>query len=82
MKRAEMMAREYDSYFKKAARVGNLNFDSKYPEIIRIFTEARDKVLAKGWNEDAVIYSTHIRKYSDLFDKEKKVRDIEAKKDE
>ena len=82
VKRAEMMAREYDSYFKKAARVGNLNFDSKYPEIIRIFTEARDKVLAKGWNEDAVIYSTHIRKYSELFEKEKKVREIEAKKDE
>ncbi len=82
VKEAEKMAREYDSYFRKAAKAGNLNFDSQYPEIIRIFTEVRDKVLAKGWNDDAVIYSTHIRKYSELFDKEKKVREIEAKKDE
>ncbi|MHA1235689.1 MAG: hypothetical protein ACTSQL_11460 [Promethearchaeota archaeon] len=82
MKRAEIMAREYDSYFKKAVKTGNLNFDSKYPEIIKIFTEARDKVLAKGWKEDAVIYSTHIRKYTELFDKEKRIRELETKKDE
>ncbi|MHA1460886.1 MAG: hypothetical protein ACTSO8_05335, partial [Promethearchaeota archaeon] len=82
VKRAEIMAREYDSYFKKAVKTGNLNFDSKYPEIIKIFTEARDKVLAKGWKEDAVIYSTHIRKYTELFDKEKRIRELETKKDE
>jgi len=82
VKRAEIMAREYDSFFKKAVKAGNLNFNSKYPEIIKIFTEARDGVLVKGWKEDAVIYSTHIRKYTELFDKEKKIREIETKKDE
>jgi len=82
VKEAEKMAREYDSTFKKAAKLGNLNFDSKYPEIIKIFVEAREKVLAKGWNEDAVIYSSHIKKYTELFDKEKKVRELENKKDE
>ena len=64
-KRAEQMAREYESTFKKAAKSGNLNFDSQYPEIIKTFTEARDKVLAKGWNEDAIIYSSHIKKYTE-----------------
>ncbi|NVM46511.1 MAG: hypothetical protein HWN79_16510 [Candidatus Lokiarchaeota archaeon] len=82
VKEAEKMAREYDSTFKKAAKLGNLNFDSKYPEIIKIFVEAREKVLAKGWNEDAVIYSSHVKKYTELFDKEKKVRELESKKDE
>jgi hypothetical protein len=82
VKKAEQMAREYESTFKKAVKAGNLNFDSKYPEIIKIITEARDNVLAKGWKEDAVIYSTHIRKYSELFEKEKKVRELEGKKDE
>ena len=76
------MAREYDSYFKKAVKAGNLNFDSKYPEIIKIFTEARDDVLAKGWNEEAVIYSSHIKKYTELFEKENKVRELESNKDE
>ncbi|MFX0074965.1 MAG: hypothetical protein ACFE96_05950 [Candidatus Hermodarchaeota archaeon] len=82
VKEAEQQAREYESTFKKAVRSGNLNFDSEYPEIIRIVTEARDNALAKGWKEDAVIYSTHIRKYSDLYEKEKNVRELEEKKDE
>jgi hypothetical protein len=82
VKEAEKIAREYDSNFKKAVKSGNLNFDSKYPEVIKIYNEAREKVLAKGWNEDAVIYSSHIRKYTELFEKEKKVRELESKKDE
>ncbi|MHA2287949.1 MAG: hypothetical protein ACXABG_04095, partial [Promethearchaeota archaeon] len=82
VKEAEMMAREYDSTFKKAVKAGNLNFESKYPEIIEKLTEARDSALEKGWKEDAIIYSTHIRKYSDLFDKEKRIRELEGKKDE
>ena len=66
---------------KKGVKAKDLDFDSKYPEIIKIFTEVRDNVLAKGWDEEAVIYSGHIRKYSELFDKEKTVRETEAKKD-
>ncbi|MFX1448617.1 MAG: hypothetical protein ACFFCG_10845, partial [Promethearchaeota archaeon] len=38
LKEAEKMAREYESTFKKAVKAGDLNFDSKYPEIIKIFT--------------------------------------------
>ncbi|NVM16393.1 MAG: hypothetical protein HWN80_01655 [Candidatus Lokiarchaeota archaeon] len=82
VKRAEQMAREYESTFRKAAKSGNLNFESQYPEIIKTFTEIRDKVLEKGLNEDAVIYSSHIQKYAELFDKEKRIREIETKKDE
>jgi len=82
VKAAEILAREYDSTFKKAVKAGNLNFDSKYPDIIKIYTEARDSVLTKGWKEEAIIYSTHIRKYTELFDKEKRIRELEGKKGE
>jgi hypothetical protein len=82
VKNAEIMAREYEFQFKKAVKSGNLNFESKYPEIIKIISDARDSALEKGWDEDARIYSTHIRKYADLYDKEKKVRELEGKKDE
>jgi len=82
VKKAEKMAREYDSNFKKAVKAGKLNFDSQYPDIIKILTDVIDEVLAKGWNEEARIYSTHIRKYTELFDKEKRIREIETKKDE
>jgi hypothetical protein len=80
--RAEKIAREYNTAFKKAVKEGNLNIESKYPKIIKIYTKARDDVLKKGWNEDAAILSSHIRKYSELLEKEERIREIEAKKDE
>ena len=80
--RAEKIAREYNTAFKKAVKEGNLNIESKYPKIIKIYTKARDSVLEKGWNEDAAILSSHIRKYSELLEKEKRIRELEAKKEE
>jgi len=80
--RAEKIAREYNTAFKKAVKEGNLNIESKYPKIIEIYTKARDSVLEKGWNEDAAILSSHIRKYSELLEKEKRIRELEAKKEE
>lgn len=80
--RAEKIAREYNLAFKKAVKEGNLNIESKYPKVIKIYTKARDSVLEKGWNEDAAILSSHIRKYSELLEKEKRIRELEAKKDE
>jgi hypothetical protein len=82
VKRAEKIGREYNIAFKKAVKEGNMNIESKYPKIIKIYTKARDSVLEKGWNEDAAILSGHIRKYSELLEKEKRIREIEAKKDE
>jgi len=79
---AEKLAREYEIAFKKAAKTGNLNFESKYPEILKIYTDAKDKALEKGWNEDAAIYSTQIRKYTELAERDIKIREIEAKKNQ
>ncbi|MBY8980024.1 MAG: hypothetical protein KGD72_06520 [Candidatus Lokiarchaeota archaeon] len=81
-KLADKMAREYDVAFKKAAKGGNLNIISKYPEILKIFIDARDKALEKGWNDDAAIYSSQIRNYTELAEREIKIREIEAKKNQ
>jgi hypothetical protein len=77
---AEKMGRDYEIEFKKAIKEGNLALDSKYPKIIEIYSEARDTALSKGWKNEAKIYSTHIRKYKELFDRENQIREIEAKK--
>ncbi len=77
---AEKLAREYDISFKKGIKKGNLNFESKYPEIIENYTQARNLVLEKGLDREGAIYSNQIRKYSDLFEKEKNVRELEAQK--
>ncbi len=82
VKLAEKLAREYEVAFKKAAKRGNLNIASKYPEILKIYTDARDKALEKGWNDDAAIYSSHIRKYTELAERDIKIREIEAKKNQ
>jgi hypothetical protein len=80
VKRAEKLARDYDKAFKKAIKKGELYIESKYPEVLRLYTLLRDKFLERGLSEDAVIYSTHIRKYQDLLEKEEKIRAIEIQK--
>jgi len=80
--RAEKLAREYDFAFKKAVKVGKLNLDSKYPKIIELYTLARNVAAKKGWNDDVAIYSTQIRKYTELLEKENRIRDLELKKAE
>ena len=77
---AEKLAREYNIMFKKGVKKGNLNFESKYPEIIEKYTQARNLALEKGLDREGAIYSNQIRKYSDLFEKEEKVRELEAEK--
>ncbi|MHA1191046.1 MAG: hypothetical protein ACTSP9_01965 [Promethearchaeota archaeon] len=80
IKSAEKMAREYDIAFRKAIKKGNLDIISKYPQILEIYTQARTFVSQKGWIEEAAVFSSHIKKYTDLYNKELKIREIEAKK--
>ena len=57
-----------------------MNIASKYPEILKIYADAKDKALEKGWNDDAAIFSSQIRKYTELAERDIKIREIEAKK--
>jgi len=79
---AEKIGREYEIEFKKAIKEGNLSIISEYPQIIDIYTEARETAINKGWEDDAMIYSTHIRRYTELYENERKIREIERKKQE
>ncbi|MEJ2277012.1 MAG: hypothetical protein P8Y70_04580 [Candidatus Lokiarchaeota archaeon] len=77
---AEKLGREYEFEFKKAIKEGKLDIPSKYPEILDIYSEARNTALDMGWNEEAMIYSTQIRKFKELFEREKQVRILEGEK--
>ncbi len=78
--RAEKLARDYDSKFKKAIKEGNLTLESKYPDIINIYSRIIEMAKQKGWSEDVAIYNTQIRKYKELYEKENKVRKLELQK--
>jgi hypothetical protein len=77
---AERMARDYDIAFKQAIKKGNLDIESKYPLIIEFYIQARNLATDKGWSEDVAIYSSQIKKYNTLLEKENRVREIEARK--
>ena len=80
--KAEQMGRNYESQFKKAIKKGDLTLDSKYPNVINIYSKIINIAKERGLNEEIAIYSTQIRKYKDLLEKENKVREIERQKSE
>jgi len=80
--KAEQMARDYDSQFKKAIKKGDLTLESKYPNIINIYSRIVEMAREKGLSEEAAIYSTQIKKYKELLVKENNVREIERQKSE
>ncbi|MFX1358017.1 MAG: hypothetical protein ACFFA8_12135, partial [Promethearchaeota archaeon] len=79
---AEKMAREYEIAFKKAIKMGDLSLESKFPIIIDFYTQAKNIAIEKGWSQEVAIYTSQIKRFSDLLEKEKNVREIEAKKAE
>jgi uncharacterized protein YozE (UPF0346 family) len=78
--KADQMAREYETQFKKAIKKGDLSLESKYPNIINIYSKIIAMANEKGLSEEIAIYSTHITKYRDLLERENKVKEIEKRK--
>lgn len=78
--KAERMAREYESQFKKAIKDGDLTLESKYPNIINIYSKIIAMAHEKGLSEEVAIYNTHITKYRDLLERENKLKEIEKRK--
>lgn len=74
--KAEKMAREYELELRK----GNFEIESPYPEIIEIYKQARDILLEKGWEGEAKIYREQIKLYNQKLEKDRKLKEIEAKK--
>ncbi len=77
---AEKIAREYEANFKKAIKEGNLDIESKYPEVIELYEKAKNIASERRWMDDVAAFSTQIRKYEDLMEKEKKIIDLEFEK--
>ncbi|MFX1457066.1 MAG: hypothetical protein ACFFDB_16950 [Promethearchaeota archaeon] len=80
--KAETLAREYDLAMKKAVRQGKLANNPPFAEIIKIYERARQMSVAKERTTEAAAYTKQIEFYSQKWDKDKKLREIEAQKAE
>ena len=78
--KAEKIAREYDSDMKKAVRQGKLAENPPFEEIIKIYERVKQMVLAKGRNEEVKVYDNQINYYSQKWEKDNKLREVEAQK--
>ena len=82
VKKAELLAREYDLAMKKAVRQGKLADNPPFAEIIKIYERVRQMVVSKERNEEAAAYKNQINYYSQKLQKDKNLREIEVKKAE
>ncbi len=80
VKNAEKLAHEYELKRSRALKEGNLDFECVYPELIQIYTEVNNKLLKKGWNEQAEPFIDSIRIYQEKLKQDMKLREIEAQK--
>ncbi|MFX1488185.1 MAG: hypothetical protein ACFFBI_03495, partial [Promethearchaeota archaeon] len=78
--KAKRMEREYDSAMKKAIKRGKLAENPPYAEIIKIYERVQQMVSAKGRNGEAAAYGSQINYYSEKWEKDKKLREVEAQK--
>ncbi|MFW9865049.1 MAG: hypothetical protein ACFFEN_03050 [Candidatus Thorarchaeota archaeon] len=78
--KARRMEREYDSAMKKAIKRGKLAENPPYAEIIKIYERVQQMVSAKGRNGEAAAYGSQIIYYSEKWEKDKKLREVEAQK--
>ncbi|MFX1317294.1 MAG: hypothetical protein ACFE9T_15635 [Promethearchaeota archaeon] len=74
---AERMANEYEKEIKKGKI---LQLDCPYKKIIEIYKKAEKKFESIGWREEADNLFDSIEYYNDKLKKDKRLREIEAKK--
>ena len=75
------MDREYETKKKKAFRENKLlEIEAPYLKFIEIYERLRDMLLQKGWTDQATIYTSQIQVYTEKFERDKILRDIEAHK--
>ena len=78
---ADKIEREYETKKKKAIREKKLlEIEAPYLKIIEIYERLRDMLLQKGWTDQATIYMSQIQVYTEKFERDKILRDIEAHK--
>ena len=77
---AAMMAREYELEMQRAIKDGKIVEECIYPKVIEIYKNVKELLVDKGWNKEAAIYDDTIDVYIQKFEKDKKIRHIEADK--
>ena len=77
---AARMAREYELAMQKAIKDGKLVEKCMYPKVIDIYKRIKELFIDKGWNNEATIYDDTINVYIQKFEKDQKIRQIEANK--
>ncbi|MFX0104894.1 MAG: hypothetical protein ACFE75_05345, partial [Candidatus Hodarchaeota archaeon] len=78
--RAEKMVREYEITMRKAYRKGKMFERTPYAEVIEIYKQLREKLYARGWKEQADVYTNQIKIYQEKLEKHKKLLEVEALK--
>ncbi|MFX1444080.1 MAG: hypothetical protein ACFFHV_11745 [Promethearchaeota archaeon] len=78
---ADKMERDYESKKKRAIKEKKLlELEAPYSKIIEIYERLRDMLLEKGWKDQASIYVSQIQVYTEKYERDKILRDIEAHK--
>lgn len=75
---AEKMEREYELNIKK----GNFDLEPPFNKIIEIYKNIQSMLLEREWKEQANIYFNQIKLIKQKLDKDKRLREVEARKRE
>ena len=78
--KAEKLARDYEMALKKAKNKVEIIEKTPYPEVIEIYKQIREKLYARGWKDQAEIYTNQIKIYQEKLEKDKKLLEIELQK--
>ena len=78
---ADKIERDYETKKKRAIKEKNLlEIETPYPKILEIYEKIRDMLLQKGWSDQARVYLSQIQVYTEKFERDKILREIEAHK--
>jgi len=78
--RAEKMVRDHETAMRKAYRKGVILESTPYVEVIEIYKQLRENVYARGWKEQAEVYTNQIKIYQKKLVKHENLLEIEAQK--
>ncbi len=78
--KAEKLARDYEIALKKAKNKVEIIENNPYLQVIEIYREIREKLYARGWKDQAEIYTNQIKIYQEKLEKDKKLLEIEFQK--
>jgi len=78
--KAEKLEREFDTVMKKAIKKGKIIEQTPHLKIIEIYKEIREKVYARGWKDQAEVYTNQIKIYQEKLEKHEKLLEVEAQK--